>query len=138
MTARRVVVLNAGTATLKVAVFEIDFGELAETYRAEGAWSERADGFRLVRLPTAWSVTVSASSRRLSKSCSAPWAVRGMPIGPQPETDAPVDACRGRRMRRRESAASPCVPERGERAGDLTQLRLNDDVSLTTPNAGER
>lgn len=48
MTARRVVVVNAGTATLKVAVFEIDCGELVETHRAEDAWPERADGFRLV------------------------------------------------------------------------------------------
>lgn len=47
--ARRVVVLNAGTATLKVATFEIRSGELIETHRAEYAWLEQADGARLVR-----------------------------------------------------------------------------------------
>jgi acetate kinase len=47
--ARRVVVLNAGTATLKVATFEIRSGEVVETHRAEYAWLEQADGARLVR-----------------------------------------------------------------------------------------
>lgn len=49
MSTRRVVVLNAGTATLKVAVFEIGSGELVEAHRLEGAWPERVDGFGLVR-----------------------------------------------------------------------------------------
>ncbi len=47
--APRVVVLNAGTATLKVAVFEIRAAELVETQRTEGAWLEQAQGFKLVR-----------------------------------------------------------------------------------------
>ena len=47
--ARRIVVLNAGTATLKVATFEIRSGDLVETHRAEHAWLAPADGTRLVR-----------------------------------------------------------------------------------------
>ena len=47
--ARRVVVLNAGTATLKVANFEIRSEELIETHRAEYGWLGQADGARLVR-----------------------------------------------------------------------------------------
>jgi hypothetical protein len=47
--ARRIVVLNAGTATLKIATFEIRSGGLVETQRAEYAWLDQADGSRLVR-----------------------------------------------------------------------------------------
>jgi acetate kinase len=47
--AGRVVVLNAGTATLKVATFEIRCGVLVETQRAEHAWLEQVDGPRVVR-----------------------------------------------------------------------------------------
>ena len=47
--ARRIVVLNAGTATLKVATFEIHSAELVETHRTEYAWLEQADGPRVVR-----------------------------------------------------------------------------------------
>lgn len=47
--ARRIVVLNAGTATLKVATFEDRAGDLVETHRDEHAWLDQADGGRLVR-----------------------------------------------------------------------------------------
>ena len=47
--ARRIVVLNAGTATLKVATFEIGSAEPVGIQRSEYAWLEQADGPRLVR-----------------------------------------------------------------------------------------
>lgn len=44
-----VVVLNAGTATLKVAVFEVRSGDILEVQRADCAWPEGTDAFALVR-----------------------------------------------------------------------------------------
>lgn len=45
----RIVVLNAGTATLKVAAFALRSGEILEVQRADCEWSERTDAFALVR-----------------------------------------------------------------------------------------
>lgn len=47
--APRIVVLNAGTATLKVARFEIRSGDAVETHRDEREWPEQADSSALVR-----------------------------------------------------------------------------------------
>jgi acetate kinase len=44
-----IVVLNAGTATLKVAAFALRSGEILEVHRADREWSEGADAFALVR-----------------------------------------------------------------------------------------
>ena len=46
--AQRIVVLNAGTATLKVASFEIRSGDPVELSRAEREWPEQADALALV------------------------------------------------------------------------------------------
>src|SRR3970040_1537421 len=45
---RRIVVLNAGTATLKVAQFAVGSRDVLEVYRAEHDWLEDDDGDELV------------------------------------------------------------------------------------------
>jgi len=46
---RRILVLNAGTATLKVALFAVGSDDVAEVYRAEHAWNDQEGADELVR-----------------------------------------------------------------------------------------